>query len=99
MNVMMDGTEDTRKCFLTTCFMRDHSFQAGALCPSFSLRLVQCLPLEGKGRISDGGKREHVVVDHNKPFSVNTDFSLAPVQKHCLIQTQRKGKLSTVLVF
>lgn len=32
-----------------------------------------------------------MVVDH-EPFSVNTDFSLAPVQKHCLIQTQRKVK-------
>lgn len=84
--------------FLTTCFMGERSFQAGALCPSLASGWFSACPGREKVKFQMG-KREHSVVDH-KPFSsVNTDFSLAPVQKRCLNQTQKKAELRIVVGF
>lgn len=78
--------------------MGQHSFQAEALCPSLASGWFSACPEKEKVKFQMG-KREHTVVDH-KPFSsVNTDFSLAPVQKHCLSETQQKVKYSAVLGF
>lgn len=83
--------------FLTTCFMGQHSFQAGALCPSLASGWFSACP--GKEKVKfQRGRKEHFLVDHKQFFSVNTDFSLAPAQKCCLNQTQKEAELSLLVV-